>query len=147
MKKGPCVGFRPLKLLWLWKTNTCAGWVVWGWGVKKHRISFRGPPIDKVMWEVLPEWPSPEALSSAAWTSHSYKIKHSLLLWKCFLESPWQGAVREGVGWEGEGETVAPFAWETSREGTSRSYIPGPSRAFSKCCPVFRPNQSVVTLK
>lgn len=63
MKKGPCVGFRPLKLLGLWKTNTWAGWVVWGWGVKKHRISFRGPPIDKVMWEVLQNDPAPKACS------------------------------------------------------------------------------------
>ena len=104
-EEKPLCWVQPLKVLGLWKTNSWAGWVVWGWGVKKHGISFRGPPIDKVMWEVLPKWPKPRALLPPATASSLCKIKHSLLFSKCFLESICEG--RRRVGWESEWEIFA----------------------------------------
>lgn len=148
VKKGPCVGFRPLKLLRLWKTNTWAGWVVWGWGVQKHRLGFRGPPIDKVMWEVLLEWPSPKALLPAATASPLHKIKDSLPLSKCFLESP-------GWGWEDSGgfggwrRNRCTFAWPKSehRGGASHAPIYKVLQVLFQGCPISHLHRSVVTLK
>lgn len=148
MKKSPCVGFRPLKVLGLRKTNTWAGWAVWGWGVRKHGISFRGPPIDKVMWEVLPKWPSPRALLPPATASSLCKIKHSLLLSKCFLESSCEGRKRVGVGdWM---RKFCTFAWPKSEH---RGEI-FPSLLWTmsfkylfQSCPTFYFTRAVVTLK
>ena len=104
-EEKPLCWVQPLKVLGLWKTNTWAGWAVWGWGVKKHGISFRGPPLDKVMWEVLPKWPNPRALLPPATASSLCKIKHSLLFSRWFLESICEG--RRRVGWESEWEIFA----------------------------------------
>jgi hypothetical protein len=72
--------------------------VVWGWGVKKHRVSFHGPPIDQVMWEVLPEWPNPKANSPQSWLHICTKLNTATSL-QVLFRSPWWGRV-SGAGGE-----------------------------------------------